>query len=264
MDKEIIKEELTYCPICKESLILILPSAIMGADFKVHRMCACEREKEEQERLEREHRQKSMELERNRSVCFHDKRMCDWNFDHDNGRTPAMEKAKLYVEYWDDVRKNGAGLLLWGGIGSGKTYLAACIANALLEKDKKVLMTDFVSITNISMYDIQEYVQSLSAYDLLIIDDLGAERKTEYAVQNIFDVVNRRWESGKPLIVTTNLSLEDIHQEKDLAKGRIYDRLLDMCTPVMVIGESKRIDSAEKKKDFFKEIFITEKGEKQK
>lgn len=262
MDKGKEKQEQKYCPVCRESLELVLPNAIMGVDFKVRRMCACERAKEEQQRLEREQRQRSMELERNRSVCFHDKRMLDWNFAHDNGRTPAMEKAKLYVGHWDDVRKNGAGLLLWGGIGSGKTYLAACIANALLEQGKKVLMTDFVSITNISMYDIQEYVQSLSTYDLLIIDDLGAERKTEYAVQNIFDVVNRRWESGKPLIVTTNLSLEDIHQETDLAKGRIYDRLLDMCTPVMVIGESKRVEYAEKKKDFFKGIFTTEEGVK--
>lgn len=262
MDKEKMKEELMYCPICKEALELVLPNAIMGVDFKVHRMCACERVKEAQEKMEREQYQRRMELERNRSLCFHDKRMLNWNFDYDNGRTSTMEKAKLYVEHWDDVRKNGAGLLLWGGIGSGKTYLAACIGNALLEQGKKVLMTDFVSITNISVYDIQEYVQSLSAYDLLIIDDLGAERKTEYAVQNIFDVINRRWESGKPLIVTTNLSLEDIHQETDLVKGRIYDRLLDMCTPVMVIGESKRIESAEKKKDFFKGIFTTEEGEK--
>lgn len=261
MDERFVrKDELKECPVCKESLELVFPNALMGQDFTVHRMCACERKRNEEETRAKRIREQQMELETNRGVCFHEKRMLNWTFDLDNDKTPAMDKARLYVKHWEEARQNRAGLLLWGNVGSGKTYMSACIANALLDQGKKVLMTDFVSITNISTFDIHEYVNALSNYDLLIIDDLGAERKTEFAVQNVFDVINRRWESGKPLIITTNLSLEDIHNETEMAKGRIYDRILDMCTPIKVIGESKRMESADQKRDFFKEIFTTGKG----
>mgnify|MGYP002601031212 FL=1 len=98
-------------------------------------------------------------------------------------------------------------MLLWGNLGSEKTYMAASIANALLEQEKKVLMTDFTRICNISKFDAEEYVKSLDSYALLIIDDLGAEQDSKFALQNIGNVINRRLTSGKPFIVTTNLDL---------------------------------------------------------
>lgn len=90
----------------------------------------------------------------------------------------------------------------------------------------------------------------MSQYDLLILDDLGAERRSEFALQNVFNAVNRRWESGKPLIVTTNLSLREMKELRardDMSYQRIYDRIFDMCVPICVDGVSKRLASAEKK-----------------
>ncbi len=171
------KDNLLHCTKCKEPLERPLPNALLGTDYKAPRMCSCERKRIEERKRALERREKQMVLENNRSVCFHERRMLHWTFENDNGKTPAMDKARTYVEYWQEARSECAGLLLWGGVGSGKTYMAACIANALLDQGKKVLMIDFVSITNISMYDIHEYVNALSNYDLLIIDDLGAERK---------------------------------------------------------------------------------------
>ena len=69
-------------------------------------------------------------------------------------------------------------------------------------------------------------------------------------MQNVFNVVNRRWESGKPLIVTTNLSLSEMKQLRardDIQYQRIYDRIFDMCVPLCVDGVSKRLSSAESK-----------------
>ena len=100
------------------------------------------------------------------------RRMWDWTFENDDGTVPQMEMAKRYVENWEKVRQEHIGLLLWGNLGSGKTYMAAAIANALLEQEKKVLMTDFARISNISKFDADEYVKSLDSYALLIIDDL--------------------------------------------------------------------------------------------
>ena len=76
-------------------------------------------------------------------------------------------------------------------------------------------------------------------------------------MQNVFDVVNRRWESGKPMIVTTNLTLDEVKeiQDDNMMKRRIYDRVLDMCKPILVYGKSKREESGKQKMKLLKEIF---------
>lgn len=63
---------------------------------------------------------------------FSDPAMLDWTFENDNGRSPQMHHAHRYVEQWQTMRSKNLGLLLWGGVGTGKSFLAGCIANALL------------------------------------------------------------------------------------------------------------------------------------
>ncbi len=79
-----------------------------------------------------------------------------------------------------------------------------------------------------------------SSFDLLILDDLGAERKSEFALQNVFNVEDRWWSSEKPMIVTTNLTPEEMEKRQDQAMERIYDRIFGRCTPVSVTGPSQR------------------------
>lgn len=254
MNKKTINKGVNPCPVCNRPTGIRIQNEFLG-DHTYKVLCDCERaefDREESARKEREHADTVYRL---RSNCFHEKRMWDWNFDSDDGSNPAMEKAKAFVENWDEIKRNRAGLLLWGGVGSGKSYMAACIANALIEKEKRVYMTDFATISSISTFDSDEYIKSINQYDLLIIDDLGAERKSEFAMQNVFNVINRRWESGKPLIITTNLTLKEMENMSSMQEQRIYDRIRDMCTPVLVDGASKRIESAEEKKEMFSRIF---------
>lgn len=233
-----------------------LPVPVLGREV-FPTTCPCRQERIEKERKEAEARQHQIVMDANRGVCFYEKRMREWNFDYDDGSTPAMDKAREYVAHWSLMRNEGIGLLLWGGVGTGKTYMAACIANALIDQERRVLMTDFATISNISIFDSAEYVSSLSSYDLLIIDDYGAERNSQFALQNIFDVINRRWESGKPLIVTTNLELDSIRNVEldDITRIRINDRILEMCKPIHVGGESKRTASGKQKMTTLKEVF---------
>lgn len=242
------------CPVCHRPTELRIQNDFLGEHiFKI--MCDCERAKfelEEKERKERKHRELVASY---RSSCFHEARMTKWTFDNDDGTNPAMDKAKAFVDHWDEIRRKRAGLLLWGGVGSGKSFMAACIANALVEKEQRVRMTDFATISSISTFDSDEYIKSINQYDLLIIDDLGAERKSEFAMQNVFNVINRRWESGKPLIITTNLTLDEMDNMKSMQEQRIYDRIRDMCIPVLVDGPSKRAESADDKKELFRRIF---------
>ena len=69
--------------------------------------------------------------------------MRDWTFENDNGRNPQTELARRYAEHWENMRTDNIGCLFWGGVGTGKSYLAGCIANALMEKEIPVHMTNF-------------------------------------------------------------------------------------------------------------------------
>ena len=136
------------------------------------------------------------------------------------------------------------GLLLWGGVGTGKSFFAGCIANALLAQGVPVLMTNFAKILGAvtGMYGMerQRFLSSLNTYSLLILDDLGAERNSEYALEQLFQVVDSRYQSRKPMIVTTNLTLEELKHPSDLAHERVYDRLLERCVPVKMNGKNIR------------------------
>ena len=97
----------------------------------------------------------------------------------------------------------------------------------------------------------------LASYQLLIIDDLGVERNSEYALGIVFSVIDRRIRSGQPLIITTNLPLKEIKSETMLDKRRIYDRILEMCTPMYVGGTSKREAIASMKMEKAKTLLNT-------
>ena len=150
---------------------------------------------------------------------------------------PVMAKIHAYVDHWEEAFKKNIGLLLFGDVGTGKSFAAGCIANTLLDQDIPVLMTNFPSILSRLAGTFGEdrtaFLDSLGDYDLLNIDDLGVERNTEYAMEQMFSIVDSRYRSGKPLIVTTNLKLDELKHPPDLAHARIYDRILERCAPIL-------------------------------
>ena len=184
-------------------------------------------------------------------------KMLDWNFENDDGRAPQMHYAHRYVEQWQTMRAENLGLLLWGGVGTGKSFLAGCIANALMEQEVSVRMTNFARIMNElnnSFSGRNDIVDKLCRYPLLIIDDFGMERGTEYALEQVYNIVDSRYRSQKPLIVTTNLTLDEIRHPQDTAHARIYDRILEMCVPISCIGASLRKENAQKKLESMKSL----------
>ena len=168
-----------------------------------------------------------------------------------------MHHAHRYVEQWQTMHSENLGLLLWGGVGTGKSFLAGCIANALMEQEVPVRMTNFARILNElngSFSRRNDVVDKLCRYPLLIIDDFGMERGTDYALEQIYNIVDSRYRSWKPLIVTTNLTLDEIRHPQDTAHARIYDRLLEMCVPVSCIGVSFRKETAQEKMERLKSL----------
>ena len=208
--------------------------------------CSCQCiERTKQEALINQQKHNHL-VRRLKAEGFSDPSMLDWAFENDNGRSPQMHHAHRYVEQWQTMRAENLGLLLWGGVGTGKSFLAGCIANALMEQEVPVRMTNFARILNelnSSFSGRNDIVDRLCRYPLLIIDDFGMERGTEYALEQIYNIVDSRY----PLIVTTNLTLDEIRHPQDTAHARIYDRLLEMCVPISCIGVSLRKENAQEK-----------------
>ena len=252
------EDGLLHCGVCHEPKEAYLPEGKEWLGRRTHpSMCLCRRtenERMEQRMKQLEHEQ---EVSRLRTKCFTDKYMNNWTFENDNGLNPKMKEARDYVVNWEEKEKENNGLLFWGGVGTGKSYMVGCITNALLEQEVSVLMTNFATILNDlnSHYaDRNEYIQSLCRNRLLIIDDLDMERGTDYGLEQVYNVIDARYCSNKPLIITTNLTLNEMQNETNIARKRIYDRVLAMCMPMQIQGtHMRKIERENKRKRYLED-----------
>lgn len=215
-----------------------------GKEKKPYTLCACARERRDAEEQARQAQNLRIEVNRLRKLGFPDSEIADWTFAHDDGTDPKTTSiARKYVDNFPEMKKRGKGLLLYGPVGTGKTHAAACIANELINQGRPCLVTNFARITNTlqGMFDgKQRYLDDFNRLDLLVIDDLAAERDTSYMNEMIFNIIDSRYRSGKPLIVTSNLTQAELTAPTSVDKERIYSRLLEMCVPVEVKGADRR------------------------
>ena len=201
-------------------------------------LCQCRKEERQRRKEAEEAKARMNAISRLKSAGIQETLLQNWRFETAQ-ETETTRWAKNYVEHWKQVREENLGLLLWGGVGTGKTFVAACIANALLEQGIPVLMTNFSKILNQtgSLYSEERvrFFSSFHRYPLLILDDLGMERCTEYAKEQVYYVIDERYKANLPLIVTSNLTIGEFRHPANLMDARIYSRILEMCTPVQVM-----------------------------
>lgn len=244
------EDGLYHCDVCGEARQYIIPNGFLEGK-KVHCICKClVNERDRQER-----QAQISENERKRRRCFGAgwEQMSKWTFENDDKQNLNITKAcQDYVRDFDKFYKDGVGILMYGNVGGGKSYMSACIANALIDKGKSVLMNNFSELINIlqgTLEDRQAFINSLNNYSLVVIDDLGIERNTEYMQEQVYNIINTRYKANKPVIVTTNLSMKEMLNPSDEGRLRIYDRLLEKSFPVEVKIERSR------RKEKFKENY---------
>ena len=220
---------------------------------KVPVSCRCRAEKQRQQELRDQQEKEMQAIEALKKQSLMDERLRSATFDRFKKTEHNAWNLKLclrYAEHFDEMLEKNQGLLFYGGVGTGKTFAAACIANRLLELRVPVVMTSFVKLLDTMkgfQTDDQAMIAKLNRAKLLIIDDLGAERSTDTALEKVYNIVDSRYRSRKPLIVTTNLTLDEIRHPQDTAHARIFDRLLEMCIPISCIGVSFRKENAQEK-----------------
>ena len=242
-DEYIVNDGLIYCSKCHTPRQKRLE--VSGKTIEPRCMCACQTEDYDRREQERKHREFLDLVAKNRSIGLPDPGLRKHTFENDLGyNQKQIRMARRYVQHWEEMQKNSTGLLLWGDVGTGKSFIAGCIANALLDKGVPVIMTNFARLLNklTDMYagDRNAYTDSFKRYPLMIIDDLGVERNSEFAREQVFGVIDSRYRSELPMIVTTNLTLEELQHPEDLSRSRIYDRILERCLPIRVNEQNIR------------------------
>ena len=242
-EREYIKDGHAYCKNCherKDGKVL----EMLGKKRIYKVSCKCDRDREAKQKA----REKQMEIERLKRECFSS--MIQWSYTFENyqgQKTQAFTIAQNFTKDFERMRKENIGLLFYGSVGSGKTYLACSIANALIEQYQiGVKIRNFAQLINDLQkgsfdFDKNEYIDSIVNTSVLILDDLGIERDTAYAKEQVYNIINNRYLKQKPTIFTTNLPYDTIYGcTEGVEYQRIYSRIIEMCIPVMVVGEDFR------------------------
>lgn len=170
----------------------------------------------------------------------------------DGGNPKITAECKRYVEHWDEIKASDTGALFYGSVGTGKSFFAACIANALIDKGVSVYFTTLKNLVELKTANYGDNNINLNKFDLLIIDDFGVENPTPTA----YSIIDERCNSNKPLIITTNLTPTELKNPKTQEQKRIYDRVLEMCggVAIRIDGGSKRVEVAKQKREVAKAV----------
>lgn len=153
----------------------------------------------------------------------------------------AYQKAQAFVECFEK-NNEGRGMIIFGNSGIGKTHLVAAVANEIIERyDTEVSFEVGTSMfTNLLLATIpekKEYINRLKNIPLLILDDMGKEKVSEWNRSTLFDIVNYRYDNMLPTIITSNLNLAEL---ETALTAEIYSRLCETCEIIYMRGKDNR------------------------
>lgn len=235
---------LLVCGMCGEMKQRVIELA--GVKMVVPCACRCTREQDAARREEAERRRAEYERSRRRCECFGDDlKKAGYTFAADDRRlVSASDAARGYANDFAEQRKRGKGLLFLGTVGTGKTFYACCIANAVIDAGYSAIVTNFAEIANDlqATFDKGSVHNRLLRADLLVLDDLAAERDTSFMQEIVFQVIEERSAAGKPMILTSNLSPQEFLHPAELSRSRVFSRVAEVCTIITVTGQDRRME----------------------
>ena len=157
----------------------------------------------------------------------------------------VVQEVRRYVRDIDANLDAGRGLWLMGDVGTGKTTLAMIVSKAALDAGRSVAIYSLPRLLSLIRAPIDTeagmvgFLERLAAVDLLHIDDLGAENTTDWVLEQLYSIVNTRYEDERAMIVTTNLKYEDLI---DQLGERTVSRLVAICgNGLPLFGQDDRL-----------------------
>ena len=238
-------DDLLYCSRCETARQCRIE--IFGRVRIVPCLCKCMAEQRDREEADRRMRER-IDLYRREAFPEADMARCTFAAD-DLARADISKAMHAYVDNFPDMLDEGKGLLLYGNVGTGKTFYAACIVNAIVDSGRPCLMTSFPRLVN-EMTERwegrQRYLDNLARYALVAIDDLGVERNTDYMSEHVTNIIDTLYNARVPVVITSNYTPRQLSEDCEIRKRRVYDRLLERCHPIKVDGESRRKEKGRK------------------
>jgi DNA replication protein DnaC len=155
---------------------------------------------------------------------------------------PQVQLVKRFVRDLDANLDAGRGLWFYGGVGTGKTTLAMLVSRAAIDLGRSVAIYSLprllaeirATFETDSEGSYVGFLDRLTAVDLLHVDDVGAERTSDWVMEQLYSIVNARYEDERSVIITTNLERDDLAEQ---IRERTVSRLEEMCTLVPLYGE---------------------------
>lgn len=250
-DEYIGKDGLIYCKNCHTLRVTKEPVTFLKQRMPIQ--CKCQKEAEAAEEKKKENERKMRLLDSLRKASLLGKRYENANFattdlNRDESFVKAFYRCNKYCKAVEKVIKQGYGIYLYGNSkGSGKTHLTACICNELISQYHQCLFTNIAEISKLirSGYNKgEEAMDRICEIDFLILDDLGTEKlqkngEDNWLQEQLFNVINKRYNNRKPTIFSSNYSLNEL-VDRGMAE-RTVDRIAEMSTAILrVEGESYR------------------------
>lgn len=263
-----IVSDTEFCTECGKPIVYG-HTELMGIEYNMPLKCRCVIEREEKEReqriiqgrerIRRDMREFAGLSKRNFNQRFR-------NYQPDDGQMKAFQAAREFAKTYIEGKNDGTGLLLIGGVGSGKTHLAAAIVNAAIDY---VPISDYDAagcgdgfrcgftpssgtrfIGTVELMErlretynssesgsAQEIIRRYQEARLLVLDDLGAEKPSDWARERLFEIIDRRYNDCTPVVITTNADVQELYQKLG---ARICDRIRSMCATYTVTSKSHR------------------------
>lgn len=214
--------EIINCEVCGAPKVIIADGG-----YEIERECDCEA-------IARIRRQAKLKVAERRAA---EAKRYERHFSESDGRCGAAEKvARRYVDRFESARGLDInGIMFYGRVGGGKTFLASCIATELSDRGYSVRVMSMAELVSRAMehgFDRDSWLSGVLKCDVLVLDDLGVERSTDTAHEIVFHAIDGVERRRLPLVVTTNLTPQDMQNAADLASARIYSRIMGRCFPV--------------------------------
>jgi DNA replication protein DnaC len=159
-----------------------------------------------------------------------------------------IREVRTYVRSIRERLDEGRGIWFVGGVGTGKTTLAMLISKAAMEADRTVAIYSLPRLLALlrdtydddAQYSLNELIDRLCSVDLLHIDDVGAEQSSPWVLEQLYTIVNTRYEDGKALLLTTNLDRKALVEQ---IGPRTVSRIYEICggDPLPMWGDDHRI-----------------------
>jgi DNA replication protein DnaC len=158
-----------------------------------------------------------------------------------------IREVRAYVRAIDERLAEGRGIWFVGGIGTGKTTLAMLISKAAMEADRTVAIYSLPRLLALlrdtfdddAQFSLNQLIDRLCAVDLLHIDDVGAEQSSPWVLEQLYTIVNTRYEDGRAVVLTTNLSPPELQEQ---IGERTVSRITEMCgDPLLLKGTDQRV-----------------------